>query len=101
MRSLETLARAYGLAKVMLTVFEGAYKRRLLLGILPTILAFILANTEARKFYKHLNYESDEICPSNYDYDDEDEKPDYLILSRSIRAKSTRNKKKKKTKINE
>ncbi|KAK9900037.1 acyl-CoA N-acyltransferase [Cystobasidium minutum MCA 4210] len=76
MRSLETFARAYGLPKVMLTVFE--------------------ANIQARTFYKRVNYESDEICPSNYEYDTDDEKPDYLILSRSVRSRSSRNNKKKK-----
>lgn len=96
MRCLETFARAYGLPKVMLTVFEGAY-----CPLAPSKLfrldAYFRypANVEARTFYKRINYENDEICPSNYEYTDADEKPDYLILSRSIRPRSSRNKKKK------
>lgn len=98
MRSLETLARAYSLAKVMLTVFEGAYASATVVDVLIIVCACTAANMGARKFYKHLNYESDEICPSKYAFGDADEKPDYLIMSRSIRARSGRSKKKKKQK---
>lgn len=99
MRCLETLARAYSLSKVMLTVFECKSSRPYDISSALLTLFVMLANVEARTFYKRINFENDEICPSNYEYEDDEEKPDYLILSRNIRARSSRSKKKKKKSV--
>lgn len=105
MRCMEAFCSIYSLQKVMLTVFKcesdaHAVLLRRCKGVAVARVIIIASSTEsslpcaanlsARAFYKRLSYENDEICPSLYELDDGEDEPDYEILSKVVRPRSTR-----------